>query len=164
MLWGNYSERDEIELLILVFFQTCGIALLACLIFSTTLYALIVVPPGGFHFNINGLLVCEPYFISNNVLALAACLFYFPTTMILMYCYGTIFHSDKVKVRYKKAVLTSLPFVRASGGSEENANKMAERVRFFFFFGMMGYLVTRPLFCANPESAIFQIAQQIVAI
>ena len=109
------------------FFQTCGIALLACLIFSTTLYALIVVPPGGFHFNINGLLVCEPYFISNNVLALAACLFYFPTTMILMYCYGTIFHSDKVKVRYKKAVLTSLPFVRP--GEENAANKMAERVR-----------------------------------
>ena len=111
------------------YFQTCTIALLACLIFSTTLYALIVVPPGGFHFNINGLLVCEPYFISNNVLALAACLFYFPTTMILMYCYGTIFHSDKVKVRYKKAVLTSLPFVRA--GDEENASKMAERVRLY---------------------------------
>ena len=104
-----------------------------------------MVPPGGFHFNINGLLVCEPYFISNNVLALAACLFYFPTTMILMYCYGTIFHSDKVKVRYKKAVLTSLPFVRASGGSEENANKMAERVRFFFLFwhdGLPGYQTT----------------------
>ena len=104
-----------------------------------------MVPPGGFHFNINGLLVCEPYFISNNVLALAACLFYFPTTMILMYCYGTIFHSDKVKVRYKKAVLTSLPFVRASGGSEENANKMAERVRFFFLIwhdGLPGYQTT----------------------
>ena len=110
-------------------FQTCTLALFGCLVFSLTLYALIVVPPGGFHFNINGLLVCEPYFISNNVLALAACLFYFPTTMILMYCYGTIFHSDKVKVRYKKAVLTSLPFVRG----EENANKMAERVRVLIF-------------------------------
>ena len=109
-------------------FQTCTVALFGCLLFSLTLYALIVVPPGGFHFNINGLLVCEPYFISNNVLALAACLFYFPTTMILMYCYGTIFHSDKVKVRYKKAVLTSLPFVRG----EENANKMAERVSWIF--------------------------------
>lgn len=92
-------------------FQTCVLSLLSCLFFSATLYALIVIPPGGFHFNINGLLVCEPYFISNNVLALAACLFYFPTTMILMYCYGTIFHSAKVKTRYKKAVLTSLPFV-----------------------------------------------------
>ena len=70
------------------FFQTCVFSLVCCLIFSATLYALIVVPPGGFHFNINGLLVCEPYFISNNILALAACLFYFPTTMILMYCYG----------------------------------------------------------------------------
>ena len=81
-------------------------------------------PPGGFHFNINGLLVCEPYFISNNVLALAACFFYFPTTMILMYCYGTIFHSVKVKMRYKKAVLTSLPFVRG----EIATHKVAEQV------------------------------------
>ena len=105
-------------------FQTCAFSLLCCLVFSSTLYALIVVPPGGFHFNINGLLVCEPYFISNNILALAACLFYFPTTMILMYCYGTIFHSAKVKMRYKKAILTALPFVRG----ENATHKAAEQV------------------------------------
>ena len=84
-------------------------------------------PPGGFHFNINGLLVCEPYFISNNILALAACLFYFPTTMILMYCYGTIFHSAKVKMRYKRAILTALPFVRG----ENATHKVAEQVNLF---------------------------------
>jgi hypothetical protein len=105
------------------FLQACLGTLFGCVCFSVTLYALIVVPPGGFHFNINGLLVCEPYFISNNVLALAASLFYFPTTMILMYCYGTIFHSAKVKVRYKKAVMTSLPFI-----NEANAAIMAEKV------------------------------------
>ncbi len=108
-------------------FQTCILSLLCCLVFSATLYALIVIPPGGFHFNINGLFVCEPYFISNNILALAACLFYFPTTMILMYCYGTIFHSVKVKARYKKAILTSLPFVKG-----ENGQKVAQKVTDFF--------------------------------
>ena len=110
-----------------------ALALVTCLMFSTLLYLLIVVPPGGFHFNINGIMVCEPYFISNNILALAACLFYFPTTMILMYCYGTIFHSTKVKVRYKRAVLTSLPFV---GVSEDHIDHMAKQVSciLFFFF------------------------------
>jgi len=29
------------------------------------------------------------------VLIVAACIFYFPTTMVLMYCYGTIFHASK---------------------------------------------------------------------
>ena len=119
------------------FLQMSALALVTCLMFSTLLYLLIVVPPGGFHFNINGIMVCEPYFISNNILALAACLFYFPTTMILMYCYGTIFHSTKVKVRYKRAVLTSLPFV---GVSEDHIDHMAKQVssciHFFlcFFF------------------------------
>ena len=110
-------------------FQTCLLSLISCLCFSGTLYALIVVPPGGFHFNINGIVLCEPYFISNNILALAACLFYFPTTMILMYCYGTIFHSVKVRMRYKKALLTSLPFIRG-----ENAEKIAEKASIIIFF------------------------------
>ena len=29
------------------------------------------------------------------MLIAAACLFYVPTTMVLMYCYGTIFHASK---------------------------------------------------------------------
>ena len=45
--------------------------------------------------------------------------------MILMYCYGTIFHSTKVKVRYKRAVLTSLPFV---GVNEDHIDHMAKQV------------------------------------
>ena len=101
--------------------------LFLCIIASTIWYCMIVVPPGGFHFNINGLMVCEPYFISNNILALAACLFYFPTTMILMYCYGTIFHSAKVKIQYKKAVLTSLPFL--GGVSQDHIEHIAKQVR-----------------------------------
>lgn len=91
---------------------------------------MIVMPPGGFHFNINGLMVCEPYFISNNILAFAACLFYFPTTMILMYCYGTIFHSAKVKIQYKRAVLTALPFL--GGVSQDHIEHIAKQVRKIF--------------------------------
>ena len=29
--------------------------------------------------------LCEPYYLSNNALVFASCLFYFPTTMFLMY-------------------------------------------------------------------------------
>ena len=76
---------------------------------SMLLYGLIVAPAGGFHFNINGLMVCEPYFLSNRILILSAYLFYFPTTMVLMYCYGTVFHSTKAKLRYKQVLFSTFP-------------------------------------------------------
>ena len=44
-------------------------------------------------------MVCQAYFYSNVALVLSADLFYFPTTMILMYCYGTIFHSNTARHR-----------------------------------------------------------------
>ena len=68
--------------------------LLSCLA-SVAFYSFIVLRPSGFHFNTHGLMLCEPYPLANNALILASCLFYFPTTMILMYCYGTIFHSSE---------------------------------------------------------------------
>merc|ERR1719510_2482445 len=43
-----------------------------------------------------------------------------------MYCYGTIFHSDKVKIRYKKAVLTSLPFL--GGVSQDHIDHIAKQI------------------------------------
>ena len=75
------------------------------------LYAVIVAPNDGFHFNINGLMICEPYFLSNRILILSAYIFYFPTTMVLMYCYGTVFHSTKAKLRYNKVLFSTLPCV-----------------------------------------------------
>ena len=126
-----YSNGPMYYVLLYLFtFQVCTLILFLCIIASTIWYCMIVMPPGGFHFNINGLMVCEPYFISNNVLAFAACLFYFPTTMILMYCYGTIFHSAKVKIQYKRAVLTALPFL--GGVSQDHIEHIAKQVRKIF--------------------------------
>ena len=82
---------------------------------SVVLYGLIVSPTGGFHFNVNGLMVCEPYFLSNRILILSAYLFYFPTTMVLMYCYGTVFHSTKAKLRYKQVLFSTFPSCAITG-------------------------------------------------
>ena len=43
--------------------------------------------------------VCEPHYESVQVLIMTSCVFYFPTTMLLMYCYGTIYHSQKLKMK-----------------------------------------------------------------
>ena len=37
---------------------------------------------------------------------------------------GTIFHSVKVKMRYKKAVLTSLPFVKGENATHQVAEQV----------------------------------------
>ena len=92
-------------------FKVCILIIFGTWFSSLLLYGIIVAPSGGggFHFNINGLMVCEPYFLSNRILILSAYLFYFPTTMVLMYCYGTVFHSTKAKLRYKQVLFSTFP-------------------------------------------------------
>ena len=51
-----------------------------CLTTNVTLYVVIL----NFVFS----QLCEPYYLSNNALVFASCLFYFPTTMFLMYREG----------------------------------------------------------------------------
>jgi hypothetical protein len=55
--------------------------------------------------------LCEPYYLSSNALVFASCLFYFPTTMTLMYCYGTIFHAQGASQKYRKAIFTTMPML-----------------------------------------------------
>ena len=104
----NYSIT-YFEIIYKCIFQVCILIILGTWFSSLLLYGLIVSPSGGFHFNINGLMVCEPYFLSNRMLILSAYLFYFPTTMVLMYCYGTVFHSTKAKLRYKQVLFSTFP-------------------------------------------------------
>lgn len=49
----------------------------------------------GYYFNSTGLLACEPFFSKASYRILSSCAFYFPTTMVLMYCYGSSFHAKQ---------------------------------------------------------------------
>lgn len=51
----------------------------------------------GYYFNETGLLVCEPFYSKPSYRILATCSLYFPTTMILMYCYGSSFHASRFR-------------------------------------------------------------------
>lgn len=68
-------------------------------ILSVTLFAVLVLPRGGYYFNATGMIACEPFYSQASIRILAACGFYFPTTMILMYCYGSAFHVNKLRLR-----------------------------------------------------------------
>lgn len=61
--------------------------------------ALIVFPTTtGYYYNSTGLLACEPFFSKPSYRILASCAFYFPTTMVLMYCYGSSFHANRFRL------------------------------------------------------------------
>ena len=86
-----FSLSVLVNNLVLISFcpQKCLFYIILTWVSSVALYILIAMPDIGFHFNVNGLMICEAYFRSNVALVLTADFFYFPTTMILMYCYGT---------------------------------------------------------------------------
>lgn len=52
----------------------------------------------GFAYNSTGLLACEPFYNKASYRILATCAFYFPTTMVLMYCYGSSFHANRFRL------------------------------------------------------------------
>lgn len=54
---------------------------------------------------------------------LACCCFYFPTTMVLMYCYGSAFHVNKL--RLKRVVCVNTPEV-VSGGHVERVSQVCQ--------------------------------------
>jgi len=69
---------------------------------SLAVFALLVLPRGGYYFNASGLLACDPFYSRPSLRILASCSLYFPTTMVLMYCYGSAFHVNN-KLRLKRA-------------------------------------------------------------
>ncbi|TRY77252.1 hypothetical protein TCAL_00124, partial [Tigriopus californicus] len=128
LLRGSFSQHSSLILIILACERyissvhpfsykhmcnkkICLTVILMSWVLSVLFYSGIVLHPTGFHFNTHGLMLCEPYQLSNNALILASCLFYFPTTMVLMYCYGTIFHSSKANPQYRKTLFATLPYL-----------------------------------------------------
>lgn len=52
----------------------------------------------GYYYNPTGLMACEPFYSRPSYRILSTCAFYFPTTMVLMYCYGSSFHASRFRL------------------------------------------------------------------
>lgn len=52
-------------------------------------------------------MACEPFYSKPSYRILATCAFYFPTTMVLMYCYGSSFHMSRFRLNDPTMPLTA---------------------------------------------------------
>ncbi|XP_053688407.1 5-hydroxytryptamine receptor 1D [Sabethes cyaneus] len=81
-------------------------------ILCLTCFGLLVLPK-GYYFNKSGLLACEPFYSKSSYRILSSCALYFPTTMVLMYCYGSSFHAN----RYRSSTPTGAGVTGIAGTS-----------------------------------------------
>lgn len=86
--------------------QGCMCLISLTLVTFLSIFAMLVLPRGGFYHNSTGLAACDPFYPRPSFRILAACLFYFPTTMMLMYCYGSAFHVNRLRLR--RSVVSSI--------------------------------------------------------
>ncbi|XP_052860781.1 5-hydroxytryptamine receptor 1D [Anopheles cruzii] len=75
----------------------CVAVLSVTWILCLTCFGLLVLPK-GYYFNKTGLLACEPFYSKSSYRILSSCALYFPTTMVLMYCYGSSFHANRYRL------------------------------------------------------------------
>lgn len=100
-------------------FQGCVAIISMTWIMSVTLFSILVLPRGGYYFNSSGMVACEPFYSQAAIRILAACGFYFPTTMILMYCYGSAFHVNKLRLKKTGCNTIASPEERGSASIEK---------------------------------------------
>ncbi|CAG9787828.1 unnamed protein product [Diatraea saccharalis] len=75
--------------------QGCVLVISITWILSVSLFAIMVLPRSGYYFNSTGLMACDVFHSRVAFRILSCCAYYFPTTMALMYCYGSGFHVSK---------------------------------------------------------------------
>lgn len=141
--------------------QTCVAALFLTWLTSGSYHWFMVLgsPNQGFHFNANGLMMCEPYSTSSGLLIASSYLFYFPTTMVLMYCYGTVFHSSKVKAKYRIAMLSTI------SGAAEALKQKAKKVpddSFVPFCVLFGQFPKSQSHYLDPEMTCFNTKESFL--
>ncbi|CAH0399754.1 unnamed protein product [Chilo suppressalis] len=73
----------------------CVLVISITWILSVSLFAIMVLPRSGYYFNSTGLMACDVFHSRVAFRILSCCAYYFPTTMALMYCYGSGFHVSK---------------------------------------------------------------------
>ncbi|KAK7079852.1 hypothetical protein SK128_024670, partial [Halocaridina rubra] len=82
-------------------------------------------PTPHFYFNHFGGQACEPFHTANSKIIIVACAVYFPTTMITMYCYGTVFHVARTSLHRFVCATVSAPEIL--GGPAVEKLLMSER-------------------------------------
>ncbi|KAF4518382.1 hypothetical protein B566_EDAN007110 [Ephemera danica] len=109
--------------------QGCVAVMSVTWVTSVTLYAAMVLPRryGGFHFNATGLHACEPWYPRASLRILASCLLYFPTTMVLMYCYGSAFHVNKLRLKHRAVVCSAAAAIKFYWLKRERAETAVKR-------------------------------------
>ncbi|CAB3254676.1 unnamed protein product [Arctia plantaginis] len=78
----------------------CVLVISVTWILSVSLFAIMVLPRSGYYFNSTGLMACDVFHSRVAFRILSCCAYYFPTTMALMYCYGSGFHVSKTRSKY----------------------------------------------------------------
>lgn len=96
-------EIFELYLSLVIFFQICMLTICLSLIFFFSIFVTLVISRQGYYFNNSGLLACDILYVRPSFRILSACMFYFPATMLFMYCYGSLYHFS-----YKKCSLNSI--------------------------------------------------------
>ncbi|XP_042866236.1 trace amine-associated receptor 1-like [Penaeus japonicus] len=89
------------------------------------IHAGLYVPSPQFYFNHLGSQSCEPFHTVNSKIIIVACAVYFPTTMITMYCYGTVFHVARTSLHRLVCATVSAPEIL--GGTLVEKMLMKER-------------------------------------
>ncbi|KOB69395.1 Uncharacterized protein OBRU01_16905 [Operophtera brumata] len=90
LLRGAVSQQSAVIL-------GCVLVISITWILSVSLFAIMVLPRSGYYFNSAGLMACDVFHSRVAFRILACCSYYFPTTMALMYCYGSGFHISKTR-------------------------------------------------------------------
>ncbi|GBP47807.1 5-hydroxytryptamine receptor 5B [Eumeta japonica] len=78
----------------------CVLVISITWILSVSLFATTVLPRTGYYFNSTGLMACDVFHSRIAFRILSCCAYYFPTTMALMYCYGSGFHISKTRNKF----------------------------------------------------------------
>ncbi|XP_046632086.1 trace amine-associated receptor 9-like [Daphnia pulicaria] len=84
---------------------------------SFAYYTCMVLPYKAFDYSNDGLAGCAPVPQTGVLMLVSTCLLYFPTTMTLLYVYGTVFHSHNSSQRLVPTTTRTLPVAAAGGQS-----------------------------------------------
>lgn len=100
--WENYLKLQAIvkqqDLHLITFLCFFHLNRNVFIVMNLYCFCAVTFETSGYYYNSTGLLACEPFFSKPSYRILASCAFYFPTTMVLMYCYGSSFHANRFRL------------------------------------------------------------------